>query len=178
MKTYVALLRGVNVGGRKLLMQDLRDTFEALGAEDVSTYVQSGNVIFRSNEPAGRLVQAIEAGLRSDLGLDVTVLVRTPAQLAELIAGNPFLKRKGTKPNALHITFLGTKPAAGKVSALDPTIEAPDEFQVVGKEVYLHFPNGYGRSKLGNAWFEKQLGVRGTTRNWRTVTELAERSKS
>jgi uncharacterized protein (DUF1697 family) len=177
MKTYVALLRGVNVGGRKVLMQDLRELFEALDAEDVSTYVQSGNVIFRSDEPAGRLVETIEERLRSELGVDVTVLLRTPAQLAKLVAGNPFLKRKGTKPTALHVTFLNTKPAAGTVKALDPTIEAPDEFQVVGKEVYLHFPNGYGRSKLGNAWFEKQLGVRATTRNWRTVTELAERSK-
>jgi uncharacterized protein (DUF1697 family) len=177
MKTYVALLRGVNVGGRKVLMRDLRDVFEAFGAEDVSTYVQSGNVIFRSNEPAGRLVEAIEERLAGDLGLDVTVLLRTPAQLAKLVAGNPFLKRKGTKPTALHVTFLSKKPAAGKVNALDPTVEAPDEFQVVGNEVYLHFPNGYGRSKLGNAWFEKQLGVRATTRNWRTVTQLEERSK-
>jgi uncharacterized protein (DUF1697 family) len=168
--TYVALLRGINLGARnKIAMADLREFFEALGHEDVTTYVQSGNVVFRSPvRSASTLRHAIEKRIARDLGLDVSVLLRTGAGLAKVVAGAPF------DPATLHVTFLAETPDPERVRALDPARSPPDELRVVGREVYLSCPNGYGRTKLTNAYFEKQLGVAATTRNWRTVTKLAE----
>jgi uncharacterized protein (DUF1697 family) len=173
-RTYVALLRGINLGSRKRVsMPDLQALFASLGAEDVVTYVQSGNVVFTSSDGAEKLIAALERRIRRDLGLTVTVLLRTQPQLAKVLAGNPFAKRV-KEASKLHVTFLAEKPDRSLVSDLDPEPAAPDEFRVVGQEVYLHCPNGYGRSKLTNAYFEKQLGVAATTRNWNTVTKLAE----
>ena len=173
-ETYVALLRGINLGARnKVGMSDLRALFEALGAEDVSTYVQSGNVVFRSTARPAELEKKISARIKRDLGLEVTVLVRSGKQFAKTASANPFAKGK-SDPKALHVTFLAAKPAAKRVRELVPSPSPPDEFRVVGRDVFLRCPNGYGRSKLSNAYFEKGLGVGATTRNWRTVTKLAE----
>jgi uncharacterized protein (DUF1697 family) len=178
MKTYAALLRGINLGSRnKVAMADLRALCEALGAEDVATYVQSGNVVFKSADGAEKLARAIERRIRRDLGLSVTVVVLTRPQLAKVLAGNPFVKAK-QDPSKLHVTFLAEKPARGRVSKLDPERSEPDEFRLVGQQIYLHCPNGYGRTKLTNAYFEKQLGIAATTRNWRTVTKLGELASS
>jgi uncharacterized protein (DUF1697 family) len=173
--TYVALLRAVNLGSRnKISMPKLREAFGALGAQDVSTYVQSGNVVFRSpDDSPSELVQAIEQQLASALSLDVSVLLRTAAELERVFGSNPFAAR-AEQPRQLHVTFLDAVPDAARVGALDPRRSEPDEFRVVEREIYLHCPNGYGRSKLTNAYFEKQLGVIATTRNWNTVTKLAE----
>jgi uncharacterized protein (DUF1697 family) len=174
LKTYVALLRGINLGSHnKVSMADLRALFASLGAEDVATYVQSGNVVFRSADSAGKLTEAIERRIRRDLGLDVTVLLRTQRQLAKVLTANP-LADDADDPTKLHVTFLADKPDRARVRKLDATLAEPDEFRVIEQEVYMHLPNGYGRSKLSNAYFEKQLDVRATTRNWRTVTKLAE----
>jgi uncharacterized protein (DUF1697 family) len=175
MPTYVALLRGVNLGARnKVSMADLRTLIESLGAEDVQTYVQSGNVVFKSRvRSAAKLAGDIEQRISGKLGLEIRVVLRTDKQLAKIVAGNPFAasQSEGTK---LHVTFLAEAPKASRTRALEPEAFEPDEFQVKGREVYLHTPKGYGRSKLSNAYFEKQLGVAGTTRNWNTVTKLAE----
>jgi uncharacterized protein (DUF1697 family) len=174
LKTYVALLRGINLGSHnKVSMADLRALFASLGAEDVATYVQSGNVVFRSADSAGKLTEAIERRIRRDLGLEVTVLLRTQRQLAKVLTANPFAD-DADDPTKLHVTFLADKPDRARVRKLDATLAEPDEFRVIEQEVYMHLPNGYGRSKLSNAYFEKQLDVRATTRNWRTVTKLAE----
>ena len=175
MTAYVALLRGVNLGARnKVSMADLRTLIESLGAEDVQTYVQSGNVVFKSRvRSAANLAGDIEQRLDRELGLEIRVVLRTDKQLAKIVADNPFAasQQEGTK---LHVTFLAEAPKASLTRALEPKAFEPDEFQVKGREVYLHTPKGYGRSKLSNAYFEKQLGVAGTTRNWNTVTKLAE----
>lgn len=174
MRTYVALLRAINLGSRnKIAMADLRSLFAALEAEDVTTYVQSGNVVFRSGarKPVD-LTEAIEQRIRRDLGLDVRVLLRTRAELATVVAGNPFTD--GEPDANLHVTFLAETPSRTRIRDLDPQSAPPDELHVAGREVYLRCPNGYGRSKLTNAFFEKRLGVAATTRNWRTVTKLAE----
>jgi len=173
MQTYAALLRGVNLGGRnKVSMADLRELFAALGADDVVTYVQSGNVVFKSGVGRAELRRAIERRIRRDLGLDVTVVLRTKAELAKLVGGNPFAG--SGRESKLHVTFLGETPDRARVRELERAAGESEEFRVVGKHVFLHLPGGYGRSKLSNAFFEKQLGVAATTRNWRTVTKLAE----
>jgi len=175
--TFVALLRGINLGARnKVSMADLRELLTGLGAEDVTTYVQSGNVVFTSPAAIAKPA-AIEARIARDLGLDLTVLVRTPAELERLVARNPFTK-KATESKQLHVTFLADSPPASRVKELDPERSPPDEFRVVGREAYLYCPNGYGRSKLSNAYFEQKLGVAATTRNWNTVTKLAELARA
>ena len=174
----IVLLRGINLGPNKRVpMAELRELFSGAGFEDVRTYVQSGNVVFKSPKSAAQLVGAIERAISSAFGLDVTVLVRSKQELAKVVAGNPFAGR-AAEVTHLHVTFLAAAPAAGRVRDLRAREFAPEELAVHGREVYLHCPNGYGRTKLNNAFLEKQLGVAGTTRNWRTVTTLADLAKA
>ena len=173
MTTWVALLRGINLGSRKRIsMADLRALFETLGLVAIRTYVVSGNVVFESQRRARAVLAGdIERAIESTLGHDVTVVLRTGPELARIVAANPF-------PNAdiatLYVTFLGDTPPRDRVGALEEVSIGGDEFAVRGTEVYLHVPNGYGRSKLNNETLERRLGVAGTTRNWRTTTTLAE----
>ena len=172
--TYAALLRGVNLGARnRVRMADLRALVEWLGCTDVSTYVQSGNVVFRSDRTAGVLAKSLERGISSELGLDVAVVIRNRRQLQQLLAGNPFGRPKA-KENRLYVTFLAEKPDRQRVRRLAEESFEPERFEIAGEDVYLWFPHGYGRSKLSNALVERRLGVAATTRNWRTVTALAE----
>ena len=159
---YVALLRAVNVGGRKLPMAELRADVAALGFTDVETYIQSGNVVFAAKKTSpSRLAADLEAAI------GVPVIVRTAAEMAAVVNARPKFDEK-----TLHVTFLATKPAA-TVKALDPRQYAPDVYAVNGLEVYVSCPNGYGTTKINNTFFEKRLRVVATTRNWRTVTTLA-----
>jgi len=172
MTSYVAMVRGINVGGRaKVAMADLRTAFSGLGYEDVRSYIQSGNVVFRTAQGARGLPAAIEARLAEDLGLPVKVVIRTSTELATILARNP-LADGSRDTGGLHVTFLAASPTAARARALDPGAHLPDEFRVVGREVYVHCPNGYGRTKLNNAYFERALDVVATTRNVKTVGEL------
>lgn len=175
MQTYVALLRGINLRSHnKVSMADLRALFSELGADEVTTYVQSGNVVFRTRQrPESDLRKAIEQRIIRDLGLDVAVLLRTKTQLRRVHSGTPFAAHSD-EPTKLHVTFLADTPGRARVRALQSTPLGADELQVVGREVYLYLPDGYGRTKLGNTYFEKELGVTATTRNWRTVSKLVE----
>lgn len=172
MTTYAALLRGVNLGARNRIgMAELRELVEGLGGEGVRTYVQSGNVVLRSRLTPAKLEQALSESIRRALDLDVAVLVRTAAQLARLVVDGPFPK---ADPATLHVTFLAANPDTERVHRLHGRDFRPDELRLAGDAAYLHCPNGYGRSKLSNAFIEKQLDVVATTRNWTTVTALAE----
>jgi uncharacterized protein (DUF1697 family) len=163
----VALLRGVNVGGRTVPMAGLREAFEQLGHTNVRTYIQSGNVVFDAKGSTPEVRSALERAIDETFGLAVTVLLRTPAELAKVVAQNPY------GPDA-YVTFLEVVPDRHRVAALDPVAFAPDEFRVIGREVFLRCPNGYGRTKINNTFFEKKLAIRATTRNWRTVETLLE----
>jgi uncharacterized protein (DUF1697 family) len=165
--TYIALLRGVNVGtGRKVPMNELRALFDSLGHTDVRTYIQSGNVVFTAKDAApARVRSAIEQGITRDFGLDVAVLLRKRTDLAKVLERNPF----GAEA---YITFLDDLPDRKRVAALDPAPYSPDEFVVHGREVFVRCPNGYGRTKINNTFFERKLVTRATTRNWKTVTTL------
>jgi len=169
---YVALLRGVNVGGRTVPMAELRRTFDDLGLTQVQTYIQSGNVVFRSPRGAAKVAAEIESRLRRDFGTEIRVLVRTGDQLQNLVRRNP-LVRGSRDESKLHVTFLAEVPASARGASLDGASFLPDEFRLLGREVYLHCPNGYGKTKINNAFFERTLGVAATTRNWKTVTTLA-----
>jgi uncharacterized protein (DUF1697 family) len=173
-QAWVALLRGINLGARnKVPMAELRSLMADVGAEDVKTYVQSGNVVFRSAVARDELVQRIEEEIRARFGIDVDVVLCTKAELTRVVAGNPFAADEA-EPTRLHVTFLAQAPDRGRIAELKGEEFAPDRFHVTRAAVYLHTPAGYGRTKLSNAYFERKLGVRATTRNWRTVTTLAE----
>ena len=153
-------------------MPRLRAAFEALGHEDVSTYVQSGNVVFRSPARAASSIRAeLERGIQDECGLDVVVIVRTRAELAAVFERNPFRRSRGADQQ-LHVAFLADRPSRPSIAQLDPHRSPPDEFAVVDRHVYLRCPNGMGRTKLTNDYLERQLGTSATVRNWRTVTEL------
>ena len=143
------------------------------GLADVATYVQSGNVVFDAG-PKGRDDARVVADMISGaFGLDITVITRTARQLAAIFQGHPLGTDKSTAIQ-LHVVFLEDRPKAAAVAELEPDRFPPDRFEVAGQEIYVEFPNGQGRSKLGLGYFEKTLGIRGTMRNWNTVTRLAE----
>jgi uncharacterized protein (DUF1697 family) len=176
-RRWVALLRAVNLGSRnKVSMSALKELLADAGAEDVVTYVQSGNVVFSSDaRSADELERSLAADLRRRLGLDVAVMVRTAAELAKVERGNPFADDE-QDDGKLLVTFLGSAPTRAAVRSLRERDVAPDELHVRGREVYLHCPRGYGRSNVSNALVERQLAVAATTRNWRTVKKLVELS--
>jgi uncharacterized protein (DUF1697 family) len=171
--SYVALLRGINVGGKNMLpMKRLAELFTAAGCDDVRTYIQSGNVIFRATpDVAVALPEIISARILEDFGIRVPVVLRSSEQLAETIRDNPFLPR-GVDPETLHVLFLTDQPGSGLIEKLNPSRSPPDEFIALGGAVYLHLPNGVARTKLTNAYFDTTLKTIGTQRNWRTVTKL------
>jgi len=172
---YVAMLRAVNLGAHnRVSMPALREVFVDLGASDVTTHAQSGNVVFTTDaRDAATLRRDIEAAIARVLGLDLTVIVRSLRQLRAVVDRNPFPDERDGK--RLHVVFLTETPDRNRVRAVDEMRASfePDAFHVAGREVYLHTPQGYGRSKLSNAWFEARLGVAATSRNWNTVTALA-----
>jgi len=172
------MLRGINVGGKAMLkMEVLRSIVSSLGHSDVSTYIQSGNVVFTSQKgTAATIATGIENRIKKDLGMQVTVIVRSAEELAKVMRKNPFLP--GADPATLYVIFLATAPEAAALTRLDPKLVAPDEFRVARQEIYARYPNGYGRSKMTNTFFENRLRLRGTARNWNTVTQLLDLAKS
>jgi uncharacterized protein (DUF1697 family) len=173
MSTAVALVRGINLGNtRKIAMADLRTIVTEAGGDDVTTYIQSGNVVFRhakaTASSAAELEVELERRIEAATGFDVPVMVRTARQWAAVVRDNPF-------PGAdahLHVAFLKKTPSRAAAQALDPAAFRPDEFALVRREVYLHLPNGVGPSKLPQAL--SALATPSTVRNWRTVTKLLE----
>ncbi|MGW5669775.1 DUF1697 domain-containing protein [Micromonospora sp. NPDC003776] len=173
MARYAALLRGVNVGSTRLAMADLRRIVADLGHEDVKTYLQSGNVVFTSPPTKDDILgQGIERRLADELGLRVPVLVRSDAELAAVADASPYAAKQDD-PTRTLVAFLSARPTAAKVKELTVPAGENVEYEVVGREIHLHFPDGgYGRSKFTNAYLEKKLGLVATTRNWKSVLAL------
>jgi uncharacterized protein (DUF1697 family) len=179
--TYVAMLRGINVGARnRVAMPELRAVVESLGYRDVRTYVQSGNAVFSGSGKTATVAERLASAVRDELGVDAPVVVRTGPEMADALRSSPFVAdglRPADAPTSFHVTFLAGAPAAGRWAALAADAErfAPDVCRVVGADVHLHVPGGrYSDSKLQNGYFERKLGVTATTRNWKTVGVLAE----
>lgn len=172
MTTWVALLRGVNVGGgNRLPMADFRESVESLGYADVATYIQSGNVVFRSSDAEVMVVERIRAVVADRHGLSVPVVVRSGDELAGLVDRHPFAA-DGIDPKLLHIAFLDRRPDV--TVALDPDRWLPDRWEVEGRELFLAYPGGSARSKMTIEQFERPWGVTATARNLNTVAKLAE----
>ena len=175
MPVMISMLRGVNVGGHNMIKMDaLRALYESLGLRDAQTYVQSGNVVFRTQakDPAS-LSKKIEDGIERGFGFRPSVIVRTAPEMRDVVARNPFAKRAGIEPGKLVVTFLAGDPAPEARAKLLGINVGPEEVRIDGRELYIYFPDGMGRSKL---WplIEKALKTPGTGRNWNTVMKLVE----
>lgn len=177
MQTKIAILRGINVGGhRKILMADLRQLLETLGLKNVKTYIQSGNVIFKSDNSNTQLENEITEVIKTHFGFDVPVSVRSQAELSLIIEQNPFNK-DDVDSSKLHITFLKSAPNKREVEALDVNTSLPDQFSIIDKTVYLCLEKKYHESKLSTNFFEKKLNIGATTRNWKTTLKVIELCK-
>lgn len=174
MPTYISILRGVNVSGKNLIkMPALKAMYEQLGFDKVTTYVQSGNVIFtgKTAEP-NKLEKKIAQQIAKTFACEVPVIVLPLNTLTKVITKNPLAKDEALDPKFLHVTFLATKPKPYELNALEGKLQRGERISVSGQAVYLYCPNGYGTSKLTNNFLESRLGVVATTRNWRTTNEL------
>jgi uncharacterized protein (DUF1697 family) len=174
-ETYVALLRGVNVGGKnKLPMKELACLFNDAGCDDTRTYIQSGNVVFHTDP---RKALGIAESIRREIGkrysIETRLILRATSDMSRVIKANPFLK-EAVEEDFLHVYFLAEPCGKECIAQLDPDRSPPDRFAVRGSEIYLCLPNGMGKTKLGNTYFDKKLKTTSTARNWRTVLKLYE----
>jgi uncharacterized protein (DUF1697 family) len=177
MQICIAILRGINVSGqKKILMADLKELFDNLKFQDVKTYIQSGNVVFRTQSKLSdiEIAEKIEKAIEKKYHFYVPVVIRNKDELKNIIASNPFVKQKNIDLKKLHVTFLSEIPTKENVESVVNTNFSPDQFIISGKEIYLHIPASYGETKLSNNFFEKKLKVKATTRNWNTVNKLFE----
>ena len=177
MASYLALLRCINVSGQKKVpMAELRDVLTRAGLDDVQTYIQSGNVVcamaegLSNRELANRIQQAIQ----SYFEFEVPVLVLKPDEWERVRLENPFLEEPDIDIKHLHVTLLDGDPDASRLAPVQAQSFGEDRWQIQGRRIYLHCPNGYGRTKLTNTFWEKKLALPATTRNWKTVLKLAE----
>lgn len=177
----IALLRGVNVGGRnKVLMADLRAEFERLGHGEVSTHLQSGNVVFEPAEPKGsrsKLAAAITEMLAARLGVSSVVVLRTGNELAAARDASPYVSLESDLAR-VHLLCLDRVPEQERVATLDPEHSPPDQFEVVGDNISVWYPSGSARSKISVAYFDKALGVVSTARNLRTIDALISKDRA
>jgi uncharacterized protein (DUF1697 family) len=166
---YVALLRGVNVGGKnKIAMKSLAVLFSDASCHNVETYIQSGNVVFSADaKTAARVGAAICGQIQSQFGFQTHIILRSHQQLARIEASNPY-----SDLEKCYVAFLAETPAAERIALLDPNRSSPDQFTVSGSEIYLYFPKGVADSKLTNAYFDSKLKTVSTMRNWNTLRKL------
>jgi len=176
---YISILRGINVSGqKKIVMKDLQVLYQNLGFKNILTYIQTGNVIFDSNEKKTLVLKnRIESAIEGKYKFHVPVEIRTKSEILKIIKNCPFGSinpiENGTK---VLLTFLSSAPSKTNISKIQEYVKLPEKLMVVGKEVYLYCPNGYGKSKLSNNFIENKLGVDATTRNWKSLLKLYELS--
>ena len=174
MTTFVALLRAINVGGaRKIKMADLRALFVDMGYGAAQTYIQSGNVVFQAEDDEQPLRQRIERQIEATFGFPVTVALRASDEMALITAQSPYPPDALAEDESLYAALLAETPSPEGIGRLLATDTAPDEFRLIGREVYLLYRRTMRDTKLTNALLEKKLGVAATSRNWRTITTLA-----
>ena len=173
MTSYVAFLRGVNVGGKnKVPMKELRAVLDGMGYQNVRTYIQSGNILFDADDfDEERVAGEMHAAIQEHFGVSSPVVLRSAPEL-EAVAAHVPLDASSIEPVKLHVMLLNKVPAPEDVARLDPDRSPGDTFVVQNREIYVHFPNGAARTKLGVDYFDRVLGVTATARNWNTITTL------
>jgi len=177
METYISILRGINVSGqKKIVMTDLKALYENLEFEDVATYIQSGNVIFKTGKKMANTLLAtiIEEAIFAKYHFNVPVIIRSVEEIRNVISINPFLHDKDINTEKLHVTFLAETPGLTSLESIKTFDFPPDKFIIIVKEVFLYCPVNYGETKLSNKFFESKLKVSATTRNWKTINKLFE----
>ena len=174
MPVYIALLRGINVGPHKRMKMDkLRVSCEALGFRNVKTYIQSGNVVFRAAKLAAPAVSTkLEAQIVKDFGFSANVVARTAEEMTLILEHNPLLKEPGIDASKLHVVFLNEAPSPAAIKKLEELTLSPDKVRHRGKEIYFYFPNGVSGSSIWKQNLDRVLAVSGTMRNWNTVNAL------
>jgi uncharacterized protein (DUF1697 family) len=175
MPSHIALLRGINVGGNKMIaMAELRAMVEKLGFTDVKTLLQSGNLVFssaRKSSPAA-LEKLLESETAKRFGMGVDFVIRSADELKAILANNPFPKEARGDPSHLLVMFFKSRLADTATRSIQAVVQGPELVRARGKELYLAYPTGVGTSKLTGALIERTLGVRGTARNWNTINKL------
>ncbi len=172
MPVFLSILRGINVGGQKKIeMPALKALYAELGFQNIRNYIQSGNIIFEAEETPN-MAHKIEEKIIQKFHFYVPVLIRNFTELSGLITKNPFLQTKEIMVDKLHLTFLAEEPSSEDITAVSKLDFTPDRFQITKKAIYLYCPNGYGKTKLNNTFWENKLKTIATTRNWNTVTQL------
>jgi uncharacterized protein (DUF1697 family) len=174
MPVYVSLLCGINLGGHKTIKMDqLRASLEALGFDQVKTYIQSGNVVFKApkTSPAG-LSKKIEAKIKTDYGHSVSVIVRTADEIKQVVTNNPFLQDKKIDTEKLHVMFLSKAPETSAIEKVAALASPPQHLRCIGQELYLYLPNGVAESFVMKKPIDRLLGVITTMRNWRTMSTI------
>lgn len=176
MPAVIAMLRAVNLGGHNRVKMDaLCSLCTALKLRDPQTYVQSGNVVFRTSEKnLARVAERIADGIERDFGFRTEVIVRSTAEMGDVVARNPFAKRRGIEPGRLLVLFFSGDPGRGARETILTVKAESEELHLDGRELYIYFPNGQGRSKVSTAAIERMLKTPGTGRNWNSVTKLLE----
>jgi uncharacterized protein (DUF1697 family) len=174
MNTYIAILRGINVGGKRMVKMDaLKQLFTSLGFSSIQTYVQSGNVIFQYKKTSEeRLATTIAKEIEKVFAFDVPTIVKNVDELKQIVAKNPFIKDSKKLAEYFHVTFFAALPAKENIDRIAKLDFGDDAVTIIDKAAYLYCPNSYSSSKLTNGFFENKLKVITTTRNWKTCNEL------
>jgi uncharacterized protein (DUF1697 family) len=180
MPVIISMLRGVNLGAHnRMSMEALRDVYESLKLLDVRTFIQSGNVLFKTEErEIDTLVTKVQDAIERRFKFRPDIIVRTAAELRDVIAKNPFGRRRGIDPAKLLITFLAKDPGEAAREHIRKLKTDPEELRIEGRELYTYFPNGMARPKLSWAAIEKILKTSGTGRNWNSVTKMLEMAEA
>jgi uncharacterized protein (DUF1697 family) len=174
MEKFVALLRAVNVGGRKLPMAELREVCGGLGWTGVATYIQSGNAVFEAAAKQAELERKLEAALGARFGFEVPVIVRSASQWAGYSGANPFPDAAEKEPNRLMLMVSKQPPAAGAAAALQDRARDGERVAAAGDAIWIHYPSGAGTSRLSPSLIDRLIGSPATARNFRTVLKLEE----
>ena len=180
MNTYITMLRGVNMTGHNTIkMTRLAEMFRQQGYSDAETYIQSGNIVFSCrNSSIDNVSSGIRKAILSEFSLDIAVITRTPDEIKKIIAVNPFLEEPGFDPSKMAVVFLELKPSEEQILKVAGIDYPPDKFRIIGSEIYIYCPNGFGRTKLYTNFFEAKMKVTGTARNWTMVNKLLEMAEN
>jgi uncharacterized protein (DUF1697 family) len=176
---HVALLRGINIGPHKRMkMETLRASCEALGFKNVKTYIQSGNIVCQAGKlSSDAAARKIEAQIEKNFGFSADVIARTGDEMKNIVMGNPMLKEPGLDTSKLHVVFFSEAPTAEAIKKLEAIVKTPDKVRHKGKEIYFYFPNGVSGSSIWKHSLDRVLGISGTMRNWKTVNTLCEMAR-
>jgi len=177
MQILISFLRGVNIAGHnKIKMIELSALYKKIGFKDAETFIQSGNIIFSNmeNVPVKELATKIEKAINQKFNYNIPVLIRTEEEMRKIVAFNPFLNEENFDPSKMAVIFLYEEPLPDQIDSIKNIDYPPDKFKIIGREIFIYCPNGFGKTKIYTGFFENKMKVVGTGRNWNTINTLLE----